>query len=87
MGKIIFWLGIFAAIYIALKAVAVIKRKGALDAQDQNTRPAADGKDEPETKVKALASLVSCAKCGVHLPSSEAIQSGNQFFCSKEHAD
>jgi uncharacterized protein len=86
MGKIIFWLGIFAAIYIALKAVAVIKRKGALDAQDQNAR-APNNKNEPEVKVKALASLVSCAKCGVHLPSSDAIQSGNQFFCSKEHAD
>lgn len=84
MGKIVFWLGIFAAIYIALKAVAVIKRKGTLDAEEQ--RPSQPDRNDA-SEVKALASLVSCAKCGVHLPRSEAFESRDQFFCSKEHAD
>jgi uncharacterized protein len=30
--------------------------------------------------------LVSCARCGVHLPRSEARQAGGALFCSEEHA-
>jgi uncharacterized protein len=81
VGKIIFWIGIFAAIYMAAKAYAVIQRKGALakeEAQRRNTKA-------PTTK--SLSELVVCAKCGVHLPKSEAVEKQQQFFCSKEHAD
>lgn len=28
---------------------------------------------------------VQCAYCGLHLPSGEALQQGNQFFCTREH--
>lgn len=30
--------------------------------------------------------LVSCARCGVHLPRGEARDSGGALFCSEEHA-
>jgi uncharacterized protein len=29
--------------------------------------------------------MVRCAHCGVHLPRSESVESGGQFFCSAEH--
>ena len=29
--------------------------------------------------------MVRCSQCGVHLPKSESILSGGQFFCSEEH--
>ena len=29
--------------------------------------------------------MVRCSKCGVHLPKSESILSGGQFFCSEAH--
>lgn len=29
--------------------------------------------------------MVRCAQCGVHLPRSESITTGGQFFCSTEH--
>jgi uncharacterized protein len=29
--------------------------------------------------------MVRCAICGVHLPTSEAVTSRGDFFCSKEH--
>jgi len=30
--------------------------------------------------------LVSCARCGMHLPRSEAREVGGALFCSEEHA-
>ena len=30
--------------------------------------------------------LVSCARCGVHLPRAEAREAGGALFCSEEHA-
>ena len=30
--------------------------------------------------------LVSCARCGVHLPRAEARTSGERLYCSEEHA-
>jgi uncharacterized protein len=30
--------------------------------------------------------LVSCARCGVHLPRVEARAAGERLFCSEEHA-
>jgi uncharacterized protein len=31
--------------------------------------------------------MVRCAHCGVHLPKSESIMAGGQFFCGAEHRD
>jgi len=31
--------------------------------------------------------MVRCAHCGVHLPKSESILAGGQYFCSAEHRD
>jgi uncharacterized protein len=30
--------------------------------------------------------LVSCARCGMHLPRAEARAAGGALFCSEEHA-
>ena len=30
--------------------------------------------------------LVSCARCGMHLPRGEARASGERLYCSEEHA-
>jgi uncharacterized protein len=30
--------------------------------------------------------LVSCARCGMHLPRSEAREAGGRVFCGEEHA-
>ncbi len=29
--------------------------------------------------------MVACARCGVHLPESESLQSDDGYFCSEEH--
>lgn len=31
--------------------------------------------------------MVRCARCGLHLPRSESIESGGRFYCGIEHRD
>lgn len=33
----------------------------------------------------APAAMIACAHCGVHLPQSDAVGSGAQWFCSEAH--
>lgn len=33
----------------------------------------------------AAEDMVRCAQCGVHLPRSESLTRGGDFFCSAEH--
>lgn len=53
-------------------AVVLIVKKGA--------RPLPP--KEPKGEVE---DMVRCARCGVHLPRSESILSGGEFYCSEEH--
>jgi uncharacterized protein len=41
--------------------------------------------DIPE-KPPIQGDLVSCARCGMHLPRVEAREAGGALFCSEEHA-
>ncbi len=29
--------------------------------------------------------MVTCERCGVHLPESESVRAGDKHFCSEEH--
>jgi uncharacterized protein len=40
--------------------------------------------NRPKTRTEEM---VQCAHCGVHFPRSEALQSNDLYFCSKEHRD
>ena len=41
-------------------------------------------KQAPPRAAKSVDS-VQCRYCGLHLPRSEAIQQGEDFFCNREH--
>ena len=41
-------------------------------------------KQAPPRAAKSVDS-VQCGYCGLHLPRSEAIQQGEDFFCNREH--
>jgi uncharacterized protein len=86
MGKILFWLGIFAAIFIALKVIAVVQRKGTLNKASQSPPPTEPPSAQTEPP-KSLPSLIACEKCGLHLPRLEAIEKQGHYFCSMEHAN
>ncbi len=36
---------------------------------------------------KPIIEMATCAKCGLHVPASEAVAANNRLFCSPEHAD
>jgi uncharacterized protein len=86
MGKILFWLGVFAAIFIALKVIAVVQRKGALKKASHSQPPTEPPPPQTDTP-KSLPSLIACEKCGLHLPRLEAIEKQGHYFCSMEHAN
>lgn len=41
----------------------------------------------PPTDKPAVANMVACAHCGMHIPESEAVRDGNRYYCSKEHQE
>lgn len=43
------------------------------------------GKKVPPSKPK-IKNILSCARCGLHIPEDEAIRKDGQIYCSKEHA-
>ena len=45
-----------------------------------------EGGDGEGRQGAAAADLVSCARCGVHVPRPEAREAGGALYCSEEHA-
>ncbi len=54
----------------------------------QGERPAPGGA-QPEASTRgaepAFEQMVACAHCGLHVPESEGVKGGGQFYCSDEH--
>lgn len=73
MGKILFWVVVVAVGWGAWSMIRLSQRK-----REQVERRAE--KREPER-------IVACAKCGVHLPASEALHRGDAYYCCAEHRD
>jgi len=54
----------------------------------QGERPAPGGaQSEAPTRgaEPAFEQMVACAHCGLHVPESEGVKGGGQFYCSDEH--
>ena len=47
-------------------------------------KKASSVKDETGQE-KAVSRMVECARCGVYLPLDEAVQDGEDFYCSEGH--
>jgi len=43
------------------------------------------GQPRASARGDTVEDMVKCAHCGVNLPRSEAIYSGDHFFCTPEH--
>lgn len=37
------------------------------------------------TRPENIQDMVSCDKCGIHIPANEALKSGNKYYCSQDH--
>lgn len=40
---------------------------------------------QPQSQAEKSEEMVRCAQCGVHLPKSESILTGGNYFCSEAH--
>ena len=81
MAKFLLVIAVFIVVYLLLRNVAR-KAGGAADsaaAGDSGNR----GKKHGTSKLGE--DMVRCDICGVHLPTSEAVTSRGDYFCSKEH--
>ncbi|MBI3528328.1 MAG: hypothetical protein HY067_10195 [Betaproteobacteria bacterium] len=71
MAKFLLVIAVFIVVYLLLRNHA--KKSGEAPPPHSASK---HGEDED---------MVRCRVCGVHLPTSEAVTSRGDFFCSKEH--
>ena len=79
MAKFLLVIAVFIVVYLLLRNVA--SKQGASTARDS----ASSGATSKKSASQLTEDMVRCGVCGVHLPTSEAITSRGDFFCSKEH--
>jgi uncharacterized protein len=41
---------------------------------------------KPRSQPPVQGDLIACARCGMHLPRSEAREAGGRLYCGEEHA-
>lgn len=69
MGQLLRLIIILAGLWLVL---TIVKRALASRRKSPSDKP-------------AVAKMVACAYCGVHLPESEAVRDENKHYCSAEH--
>jgi uncharacterized protein len=62
-------------ILVVVLAVWLIRRALSGPSKDATPKPSGE-----------MGDLVSCARCGVHLPRAEARAAGGRLYCGEEHA-
>ena len=75
MAKFLLVIAVFIVFYLLLRNHA--KKSG------EAPPPRSASKHDEESKHGE--DMVRCKVCGVHLPTTEAVTSRGNFFCSKEH--
>jgi uncharacterized protein len=75
VAKFLLVIAVFIVFYLLLRNHA--KRTGEAPPPDSTSKQGSPSKHGED--------MVRCSICGVHLPTSEAVTSRGDFFCSKEH--
>lgn len=87
MGKLLVWVAIGLAAWLAWRFVVLSQRRSARSARP-DAPPAAEGTDgEARDAAPTPELMMQCAVCGVHLPGSEARFAGGRVYCSDAHRD
>lgn len=79
MSKLLFWI---VVILIALIAVRLATRHAAAKARP----PAEPASRRRKTRSEAAQTMVQCAHCGIHLPTSEAVRRQGHNYCGLPHS-
>ena len=74
MAKFLLVIAVFIVFYLFLRNQARKSSDVPPHSSPKKDSPSQHGED-----------MVRCGVCGVHLPTSEAVTSRGDFFCSKEH--
>ncbi len=87
MGKLLSWVAIAFAIYVAYKIVMALQRKAHLR-QSAEPGPRANEASQKHSQAEPgqLTALIACAHCGLQLPRDEALKVSDSFFCGDAHA-
>lgn len=75
MAKFLLVIAVFIVLYLLLRNHA--KKSGDATPSRSASKHGEESKHGED--------MVRCGICGVHLPTSEAVTSRGDFFCSKEH--
>jgi len=89
MGKIAIWILIVIAVMLVLRLIAVKKRPVDEDAgsKKEGKTGRRGSRDEADPRGHPGELMMSCAVCGIHLPSSEAVFAHGKVFCGPEHRE
>jgi uncharacterized protein len=86
MGKVLSWIAIAFAIYVAYKIVLALQRKSQIRDGEVPDLAAREAKQAKPPEPKQLTTLIACAHCGLQLPKEEAVTERGSFFCGQPHA-
>jgi uncharacterized protein len=75
MAKFLLVIAVFIVFYLFLRNQA--RKSSGMAPPHSSSKPGSPSKHGED--------MVRCSVCGVHLPTSEAVTSRGDFFCSKEH--
>jgi uncharacterized protein len=70
MAKILFFVLIIAAVYLAIRA-----RRSSSASHSAMNSSAADAQD-----------IVACSRCGLHVPLAESVEANGRHYCCAEHS-
>lgn len=91
MGKLLFWVVVIAAVWIAIKFAQASARRVERSAREGDGRDGAGGAgprggggagNAPRGEL-----MIRCAHCGVYFPQSDAVSAGALHYCSVAHRD
>ncbi len=90
MGKLLGWVLVGLLVWVVWRFMVISKRRAerakAGGSAGGEASPSSQGarRDTPVTD-RTPVMMMQCVVCGVHLPSTEAIFSGGNVFCSEAH--
>jgi uncharacterized protein len=77
VAKLLLVVAVFAVVYLVLRSY---RRK-----IDRQSPPDGQSGEKPHGASRHGEDMVRCRLCGVHLPTSEAVTSQGEMYCSREH--
>jgi uncharacterized protein len=89
MGKVLFWIVVLGAGWLAWSLIRVSQRKqerAQVEADEAAAGRAGPAKGKDKDK-QGAEEIVACAHCGVYLPASSALTGKGGPYCCVEHRD